>query len=71
MRPKGMTKYSKCPRCVLNAVFHSSPSRMRTRWYAFLRSSLVNMQAECKGPKAESIRGRGYLFLTVISLSAE
>ncbi len=28
----GITRYSKWPKGVLNAVFHSSPSLMRTRW---------------------------------------
>ena len=31
-RPKGITKYSEWPRGVLNAVFHSSTSQIRTRW---------------------------------------
>jgi hypothetical protein len=29
--PKGMTLYSKCPYIVLNVVFYSSPSLMRTK----------------------------------------
>jgi hypothetical protein len=28
----GMTKYSKSPSVVLNAIFYSSPFLMRTRW---------------------------------------
>jgi len=62
---RGMTKYSKCPIGVLKAVFHSSPSRMQTRWSAFSRSSLMNIVAPCKGIYADLIRGRGYLFLSV------
>lgn len=31
MRPKDMTRYSKCPREVLKAVFHSSSFRILTR----------------------------------------
>lgn len=34
-RPKGMTKYLKHPKGVLNGVFHSSPSLLRTRDYHF------------------------------------
>lgn len=34
-----ITKYSKWPRGVLNAVVHSSPSRVLTRWYALRRST--------------------------------
>lgn len=32
VRPNGITKYLKCLRGVLNVVFHSSSSLMRTRW---------------------------------------
>ena len=64
--PKGMTQYSKCLRGVLKAVFHSSPSLIRTRWYAFLRSNLVKMVASRSELNAESMRGRGYLFRTVM-----
>ena len=31
VKPKGITRYSQCPVGVLNAVFHSSPSLIRTR----------------------------------------
>ncbi len=61
--PNGMTRYSKCPRGVLNAVFHSSPLRIQTRWYALRRSSLVKMTNPWREAKAELIRGNGYLFL--------
>ena len=50
--PKGITKYSKWPYGVLNAVFHSSPTRMRTKWYALRRSNLVKTKAPWRGTKA-------------------
>lgn len=31
LSPKGVTRFSKCPSRVLNAVYHSSPLRMQTR----------------------------------------
>jgi hypothetical protein len=57
--PKGITRYSKWPKGVLKAVFHSSPSRMRTKWYALRRSSLVKTTAPWRGTKAELTRGLG------------
>lgn len=60
--PKGMTK---CPNGVWKAVFHSSPSQIRTKWYAQRRSSLEKIWARWRGAKAASRRGSGYLFLTV------
>ena len=56
--PNGIIKYSQCPVGVLKAVFHSSPSRILTRWYAFLRSSFVKMVAPCRSSKAVVISGR-------------
>lgn len=60
-------KYSKWPRGVLKAVFHSSPTLMGMRWSVFLRSNLEKSVAWCRGSKAESVRGNGYLFLIMIS----
>ena len=56
--PKGITKYSKWPNGVLNAVFHSSPSRMRTKWYALRKSSFEKTMAPWRGTKAELMRGK-------------
>ena len=61
-----LTKYSKWPNGVLNAVFHSSPSWMRTKWYALRRSSSEKTTALWRGTKVELMRGKGYLFFTVI-----
>ncbi len=64
--PRGVTRYSKWLRGVLQAILHSSPSLMLTGWYAYWRSSFEKMMAPCRGSKAALIRGKGYLFLTVI-----
>lgn len=66
VRPNGLIEFTKCPSGVLKSFFHSSPSEMWTRWYAFQRSSLEKILASWRGEKAESIGGKGYLFLTVI-----
>jgi hypothetical protein len=68
VRPKAMTRDSKRPYRVRNAVFHSSPSAMRIRLYAPRTSNLVNYLAFDSLIKVSRIRGRGYLFFTVISL---
>lgn len=44
-----MTRYSKCTGRVLKAAFHWSPSLIRTTWWEFLRSNLVNRVAPWKG----------------------
>lgn len=49
VNPKGMTKYSKWSSGLLNAIFHSSPSQMCTRWLALQKSSLKNTVALFKG----------------------
>lgn len=42
VRPNGITKYSKCLNWVSKAVFHSSPSFLCARWYAFWRSKIFS-----------------------------
>ena len=56
-----ITKYWKWPNGVLNAVFHLSPSRMRTKWYALRKSKTM---APWRGAKAGLMTGRGYLFFS-------
>jgi len=63
---KDMTKYSKCLRGVLKAVFHLSPSLILTKWHAFCKSSFIKIAEPWIGSKAIEISGKGYLFLTVI-----
>lgn len=70
VKPKGITSYSKCLRCVLKAVFHSSPSHILSRWQVLWRSSLVKMMASCNSLKEEVSNGKMYLFLTVILFDA-
>lgn len=53
---------------MLNVVFHSSLSRILTRWLAFLGSNLVKILAPSSSSKAVDICGRGYLFLMVMSV---
>ena len=43
MRPNGITVYSKSPKCVRKAVFHSSPSLIGMRLKAFSKSITVNL----------------------------
>ena len=59
VKPNGITTYSQWPVGVLNAVFHWSPSLMRTRWYALRRSNFVKVVAPCRSSNAVIIRGRG------------
>ncbi len=56
------------PSWVPNAVFHSSPSAMRTKLYAALRSSLLKIFALLSRNSCSSMRGSGARFLTVTSL---
>lgn len=51
--------YLELAKGMLNAVFHSPPS-----W----RSKFKKIVACCSGLETEMIRGRGYLFFTVILL---
>lgn len=69
VRPNSITRYWKCPSSVLNVVFYLSPFLMQTRWYVLQRSSFVNTVAPWRGSKAEFIRGKGYLFLIVMSFN--
>ena len=70
VNPKGMTLYSKCPYRVRNAVFHSSPARIRMRWYASLRSSVVKNCAPWSRSKVSLMSGNGQRSLTVTEFSA-
>lgn len=54
---------------VLKAIFHSSLAFMRTRLYALLRPSLVNMVAPCSCSMAAGTSGIGCGYFTVISLN--
>ena len=56
VRPKGMTKYSKWPKGVLKAVFHTNTG-----------SSLVKMGVPWMGSNAGVMSGRGYLSLSDLS----
>ena len=64
--PYGMTRYSKCPEVLLNAVLRSSPFRIRTRFYPLLRSSLLKKRALCIDSIAVAMSGSGELYLTGI-----
>jgi len=44
-KPKYMMVASKRPRLVINAIFYSSPSLMRTLLYPHLKSILVKIEA--------------------------
>lgn len=56
VKPNSMSNYLKCPKGVLNSIFHSFP------WW--IRMSFIKNWAFWWGLKAVSIIGRGYLFLT-------
>ena len=58
-RPMGITKYSNNPYGVKNAVLDSSPSRMRTWWYAWLRSIELNTVALPRRSNKSATRGIG------------
>lgn len=62
-----MRRYSKWPNRVLQAVFHSSPSRISTMGIAEVKLD-NKIWARWSGANTASRRGSGYLFLTVISL---
>lgn len=42
-RPKGLTRHSKCPKCIRNAIFHSELRRIHSKLYLSRRFSLVNI----------------------------
>ena len=67
-KPKYMTVASNRPRFVMNAVFHSSPSRMRTLLYPQRTLNLVKTVALTSLSITSEIKGIGYAFLMVISL---
>jgi len=60
--PKGITRSSYNPLCVLNAVLNSSPWATRIWWYPDLKSCLVNQQAPASSSSNSSTTGRGCLF---------
>ena len=57
--PKYITVASKRPRLVINAVFHSSPSLMRTLLYPHLKSILVKIEALLSDSIKSAILGIG------------
>lgn len=64
VKPKDITKYSKWPRCVLIAVFHSSPILYSHQMLALLRFNLVKTVALLEQLKNRS--KQGHLFFVVI-----
>ena len=66
----GITVYLNRPYCDLNAVFYSSPSFIRMRWYLFLKSIAVNILALESLSRNSDMFGNGYQFLIVMLLSA-
>ena len=68
--PKNITKGSNRPRLVWKAAFHSSLGLMRTLLKPYQMSSLVKYLALRSCDTSSEISGRGYLFLTVMELSA-
>jgi len=68
--PKNMTNSSKSPRFVQNAAFHSSPSFIWTLLNPHQTSCLVKYLAPLSLFMSLEMRGRGYLFLTVITFRA-
>ena len=69
--PKNITKGLNRPRLVRKAAFHSSPGLMRTLLKPQWTSSLVKYLALQSWNTSLEISGRGYLFLTVMELSAQ
>ena len=69
--PKNITKGSNTPRLVWKATFHLSPGLiwilLKPQW----TSSLVKYLALQSWDTSSEISGRGYLFLTIIKLSAQ
>ena len=66
--PKGITLYSYKPYGVQTAVFHSSPGAILCWLKAECRSTFEKTIASVSFSPKASAEGRGYLFLTVISL---
>jgi len=69
--PKNITKDSNRPQLVQKAAFHSSPGLMQTLLKPQWTSSLVKYLAPRSCNTSSEISGRGYLFLTVMELSAQ
>src|SRR5437588_5327158 len=69
VRPKNMTRHSNNPLLVLKAVFHSSPSLMRTLLYPHLMLSLVNHFFLTNLVLRSVMRGNGYVLRIVQLLS--
>jgi len=67
---KNITKGSNRPRLVQKATFHSSLGLMRTLLKPQRTSSLVKYLALQSWDMSSEISGRGYLFLTIMKLSA-
>jgi len=68
--PKNITKGSNISQLVQKAAFHSSLGLMQTLLKSQWTSSLVKYLAPQSWNTNLEISGRGYLFLTVIELSA-
>lgn len=62
---KGM-KRAMTPACSDECWRQSSTTRMGMRWSALRRSNVEKVVASLRGMKAEFMRGREYLFLTVV-----
>ena len=56
--PNGITRYSKWPRGVLNAVFHSSPSRIRTEVVGIAQVQLSENRGGLEGLKKSINQGQ-------------
>jgi len=65
----GITVYSYRPHRVLNAVFHSSPSAIRSRLKPSFKSNFENIWDVPTCSISVVMRGRGYLSLMVMALS--
>ena len=68
--PKNITKGLNIPRLVRKATFHLSLGLMQTLLKSQRTSSLVKYLAPQNWNMSLEISGRGYLFLTIMELSA-
>ena len=69
--PKNITKGLNRSQLVRKAAFHSSPGLMQTLLKPQRMSSLVKYLAPRSWDMSLEISGKGYLFLTVMELSAQ
>ena len=69
--PKNITKGLNIPRLVQKATFHLSLGLMQTLLKPQQTSSLVKYLAPQNWNMSSEISGRGYLFLTIMELSAQ